>query len=360
MTGEAEEKNAEREFTELDAVVEHILFRNESNGYTVAEMISEDVVLTANGIMPGIEPGDKVRIAGEWTVHPVYGEQFSVSFYEKRLPETEEDIIAYLSSGSVKGVGRKTAEKIVDRFGPDTFDVIENHPEWLTDVKGVTKEKSLAIAESFRESFEMRALMMFCRDYFGPAAAMRVYRKWGGAAVEMLRSDPFSLCGEGGISFETADSIAGDLGIPKADPSRIKAGIVRCLKDASSNGHTFLPEDVLIKASAGYLGLGTGIVSDCLAELRENGGITGTAIDGRKVCFEPKMYGCELGVAEMLLKTDRECVSVPRSDIRPLIDRLEITFDITYAEKQREAIEKALSHGVMVLTGGPGTGKTTV
>ncbi|MBR5767926.1 MAG: ATP-dependent RecD-like DNA helicase [Clostridia bacterium] len=360
MTGGTEEKTGERELTEIEATVEHILFRNDVNGYTVAEVISDDVLMTANGIMPMIEPGDKVRLAGEWVIHPVYGEQFSVSFCEKRLPETEEDMIAYLSSGSVKGVGRKTAERIVGRFGTDTFDVIENHPEWLSDVKGVTKEKALSIAESFKENFEMRALMMFCRDYFGPAAAMRVYRKWGGAAVEMLKTDPYSLCGDDGISFDTAESIAADLGIPRSDPSRVRAGIVRCLKDASSSGHTFLPEDMLVKASAGYLGVGAGIVSDCLSELGSGGGIVRTEIEGRAVCFAPATYEAERGVADRLVRIDRECVSVQRQDIRPLIDRLEVSFDITYAAKQREAIEKAMLNGVMVLTGGPGTGKTTV
>ncbi len=352
--------NDGRDYAEIEAVVEHILFRNASNGYTVAELISEDTVFTANGIMPLIEPGDRVTVAGEWTLHPVYGEQFSVSLYEKQLPQTEEDIIAYLSSGNIKGVGKKTAARIVDRFGLDTFDVIENHHEWLADVKGVTVDKAESISESFRESFELRTLMMFSRDYFGPAAAMRVYRKWGGAAVEMLQTDPYSLCGEDGISFDTAEAIAERLGIKKTEPSRVRAGVIKCLKDALSNGHTFLPEDTLLKVSAGYLGVGTENVFAAVELLSTEGQVVRTLIDGRPVCFATEMFDAERRIAGRLLSLNEGCISVPRSDVKSFINRLELEFDITYADKQREAIEKALLNGVMVLTGGPGTGKTTV
>ena len=175
----------------IEGTIEHIIYKNEENGYCVCELsLSDAELITAVGIMPFAAAGELVKAMGKWQVHPSYGKQFSIEYFEKQLPANESAILKYLSSRAVKGIGPALAHKIVDRFGEDSFDVIENHPDWLAEISGVNKKKAEAISEDFRSQFGVRSVMMFCRDYFGPQTAMKIYKRWGGSAVDIIKENP--------------------------------------------------------------------------------------------------------------------------------------------------------------------------
>ena len=240
----------------ISGVVENIVYKNENNDYTVFEIADEDNrLITAVGIIPMVNEGETVILEGQWTYHKEFGKQFSFVGYEKSLPKEIDGIIQYLSGKTIKGVGPITAVKIANRFGMDTFDVIENHPEWLTDISGITRKKAIAISESFRSQNELRGVMMFFKDYMGTGEITKVYKQLGASAVGTVRDNPYVLCnGDFGISFEKADAMAASFGFSPDCEVRIISGIRYILKyNASMNGHTCLPKDKLISAVAGLL-----------------------------------------------------------------------------------------------------------
>ena len=204
-----------------------IVYQNEDNGYTVCEIETPDGdEITVTGTLPFVTEGDIISAMGTWTNHPTYGPQFKAEFYEKSLPAEEGDILRYLSTGNIKGIGPKTASRIVERFGVDTFDIIANHPDWLTEISGISPKKAAQINESFAQTVGVRAVMLFCRDYFPPATAVRIYKRWGNSAVDRLRENPYILCYEmDGIGFKGADRLAMSIGIPPASADRLTAGI---------------------------------------------------------------------------------------------------------------------------------------
>ena len=224
-------QNSQTDAKNLDTVegtVESIIFSNADNGYTVFDLSSEDTddIITACGILPGTVVGDKLKLVGEWTHHKSYGREFSVAYYEKQLPATSNEILRYLSSRAVKGIGPKTAQKLVDMYGEDTLDVIENHPEWLAKIPGITESKARDISDDFREQFGVRTLMMFCREYLSMSMSMRIYKKWGGAALDIIKTNPYRLCDEfQGIGFSRADSLAKSMGVENDSECRIVSGI---------------------------------------------------------------------------------------------------------------------------------------
>lgn len=347
----------------VTGTVDSVIFQSDETGYTVCEIEDEGgfpIVLV--GTMPYICEGDTVTASGKWVNHPTYGKQFKVEIYEKTLPTGAADILRYLSSGTVKGIGPKTAKKIVDRFGEDTFDVIENHSEWLSEIPGITARKAADINSSFIEMAGARSVMMFCADFFGSATSMRIYKKWGGSAVDRIRNNPYALCDSfSGIGFKTADSVAESFGIERDCSARILAGISYTLESAAHNaGHTCLPERILIEETAGLLsleeekiasGISVGISSGKLAERIHN---------KTRYIYEDRYKRAESFCAGKLIKIDRACPRIDPGDISGFIQKVELTTGIRYADLQRDAIAASLGGGVMVLTGGPGTGKTTV
>lgn len=354
---------ADPDAVECGGTVENIIFSNDDNGYTVCEISSEDdgSLITCCGTMPFLQAGDSVKIRGRWTSHPVYGPQISVDYYEKAVPVGSEQILAYLSSRTVRGVGPKTAERIVEKFGDQTFEVIEKHPEWLTDVRGITEKRARQIADSYAENFGARTVIMFCRDYFGPSLAMKVYKKWGSAAVDIVKSDPYLLCDVDGISFETADRMAAGLGFPADAGNRVDAGIADILNEnAFSNGHTMLPRSRLAAAASDRLAVSPECIEASLGRLKNLGKITELSFDGNRAVYLTKYYDAEMGVASKLVRLKKQCAGLSERDAELFIRQLEIEFDITYADAQKQAIRDATASGVMVLTGGPGTGKTTI
>ncbi|MBQ4064508.1 MAG: ATP-dependent RecD-like DNA helicase [Clostridia bacterium] len=348
---------------ELTGSIENIIYQNDETGYTVCELAaSDDDLVTLVGIMPFMGIGETVKVLGRWELHASFGRQFKVEYYEKHLPSDEVAMLKYLSSGAIKGIGPVLAQRIIDKFGADAFDVIENNPEWLADVDGITRKKAQKLSERFRETFGVRSVMMFCRDFFGPATAVKVYKKWGGGAVDVIKANPYALCESiHGIGFETADRIAESLGTDKDSPDRLRAGIVWFLSyNASQNGHVFIPTDKLLPAAAQFLGAAEESVKTAANALINGGRIVSVKYGGREVYYLNEYFEAERYAAAKLDQLDRLCERISVRDVGRFIDQIEAELDITYAAKQREAIAAALNSGVMILTGGPGTGKTTV
>lgn len=348
----------------VSGMVENIIYQNEDNGYTVVEVGSDDgrELFTAVGVLPYIAQGESIILYGRWTHHPEYGRQFRVENFEKRLPADEEAILRYLSSRTVKGIGPATAVKIVERFGTDTFDVMENHPEWLAEISGISLAKATAIGENFRMQIGIRSVIMFCHEFFGPATAMRVYKRWGASAVDMIKENPYRLCDEvAGIGFERADRIAQSLGFDPDAPMRVESGVLYMLNyNAYQNGHVCLPEDKLVPAAARLLGVDEDRVREAEVSLLRKLKIRCPEYDGVRYVYTAETYQMEKYLAAKLIRLDRCCARLSGEDIERLIVRIEAEEGITYAALQRKAIHEALSGGIMILTGGPGTGKTTV
>ena len=242
---------------EIDGTIENIIYRNESNDYTVMEISHNENLVTAVGNIPMAFEGEAVVLRGSFVYHKEFGKQFSFTSFEKRLPQDVEGIIQYLSSRTVKGVGPVTALKIVNRFGVDSFDVIENHSEWLADIPGITIKKAAVISESFREQTGLRNLLMFCKEYIGTSEASGIYKKLGSEAVGILKTNPYILCDdEFGIAFEKVDKLAKSLGQVDDSPVRVLCGLKYIIWRAGINyGHTCIPLDNLILEGCELLGL---------------------------------------------------------------------------------------------------------
>lgn len=357
----AYEKTGEK--ASVSGTVDSVIYSSDETGYTVCEIEDENglpVVLV--GTMPYIAEGDTVTAAGSWTHHPTYGRQFRVDMYEKILPSSVSEIMRYLASGAIRGIGPKTAQKIVDKFGEDTFDVIENHPDWLTELPGITKKKAETISDSFAQMSGARSVMMFCADYFGSATSMKIYRKWGGKAVDMIRANPYRLCDDfSGIGFKRADSIATACGIAADSTDRLRAGLVYTLKTAAqSNGHTCLPADRLLTVAASVLGVPEQSLAEPLDALEKSGKVTFFESDGKKFAALSRFRSAETYCADKLRQINKTCPRIDRADIAAFIAKAETESSFEYAPLQKKAIAAALEDGVMILTGGPGTGKTTV
>ena len=352
-----------KELEKLTGVVERIVYQNKDNGYAVIEIeTGEAEYETIFGTLPFVAEGEVIAAYGNFVNSPKYGRQFRVEQYEKQLPQSEDMIIKYLSSGTIKGVGPAMARKIVERFGEQTFDVIENNPGWLADINGISVQRAEKIGEQFAEQHGLRNVMLFCRDFFSPSVSVRAFKKWGASAVEIIRSDPYILCEDQfGVSFEKADNAARAIGHRADSDVRLYAGLKYVLTySASQNGHTYLPEDKLLKATSALLGSDSDKTKDALDDLVASGAFSAERVDGRKCIFLKKYRDAEQYICDKLRMLESSSVVVEDKNLQRSIDVCETEENITYAPMQRKAIEQAVQSGVMVLTGGPGTGKTTV
>ena len=352
----------------VSGIVDSIIYQNEENGYCVCEIEDTEgdpVVIT--GIIPYLSEGDKITAYGEWTNHPTYGRQFKAETYEKSLPAEEGEMLRYLASGAVKGIGPKTAQKIMEQFGTDAFDVIENHADWLTDIPGITSKKAEKISENFRAISGARAVMMFCRDFFTPQTAMKIYKKWGGAAVDKIRANPYRLCEDfWGISFARADQIALSMGVDEFSDERIIHGAVYVLRSESvKSGHTCLPTEEVVRCVCDLLFDGQldeygDKVRECIGKAVGRKTIVREKKNGVEVIFDYNLYKAELYTARKLRSLRDMCPKMSQRDAVLMIEKAEATAGIRYANAQKQALLAAMDGGVMVLTGGPGTGKTTI
>ncbi len=351
----------------VTGAVEKITYRNEENGYTVCHISRDDEkgrpeMVTLVGIMPMVNVGETINAVGKWSFHQTFGRQFSVEYFEKQLPTSTSAILSYLSSKTIKGIGPKTAVKIVAKFGESTFEVIEKDPDRLAkEVSGISPQKAKEISDSFKEQFGVRAVMMFCRDYFGPATAVKIYKRWGGAAVDMMRENPYVLCDEiHGIGFEKADKVARSLGIEENSPQRVRSGVIYVLSyNAQSNGHTLMPRDRLEELASVLLKVDKELCSDAIDVLAFKKRVVLEKVSGRECVYLANYHKAEHYICEKMDLLDESC-SVIKSDGKQLIAETEKSIGIEFDDMQKKAILHSLLGGVLVLTGGPGTGKTTV
>lgn len=356
-------ENEERDAEEVCGTVERIIYQNEENGYTICLLgTSGGDEVTVVGTLPFISEGDSLSVCGRWVHNPKYGRQFRADSFERKLPADEESILRYLASGAIKGIGAKTAMKIVEEFGEDAFDVIENHPDWLARLPGISKKKAFEMSESFKAEAGMRSAMMFFRQFFGPVTSMKIYKKWGSDAVALTKQNPYILCDcIDGISFEKADAVASSLSFDLSSDRRIMSGMIYLLShNAVQNGHVCLPKEKLIDGTAKMLSVTFESAERALRLLLSEGRVKYTVFGGTSFFYEAEAYRAECYIASKLVALDTLCPKVDTEDIERFIMREEAAAGIKYAPGQREAIRSALENGVMILTGGPGTGKTTV
>ncbi len=346
----------------IEGSVEQIVYCNEENGYTVCDIaIGEDIV-TVCGIMPMLCEGDRLSAYGKWVHNAKYGRQFAAEQYERVMPADTASMLRYLSSRAIKGIGPKTAVKIVEEFGEDSFDVIENHPEWLANIKGISMKIALAASESFKEQTGIRSAMMFFRDYFGAATTVKIYKKWGGSSVDVAKKNPYRLCNEiEGIGFERADALAKSIGMDNDNFDRVMSGLSYVLqKNSVQNGHICLPRELLRNLGAELLGIDENEADMGISELIKMGKFKHIMHGDTQMIYTATAYDEEKYIAEKLVLLEKMCPSVNIQDIDRFIEREEAKSGIVYASMQKKAITEALRYGVMLLTGGPGTGKTTV
>ena len=353
----------ERGLIKLSGGIEHVIYANEDNGYAICDFgTDDDELITIVGTMPYIAEGDRISAWGKWVHNPKYGTQFRVESYEREMPADASSVLRYLSSGAIKGVGPKTAQKIVQRFGEDTLEIMENHPEWLAEISGITLKKAKEIGKDFNEKAGIRSAMMFFRDYVGAALTVRIYKQWGSAAVDIARANPYRLCNEvDGIGFERADAMAQSLGMAGDHEERIKSGILYMLRsNGAQNGHVCLPRDKLAAGAAKLLGVDVQRADEAISRLLGDNRVCYSMFDGTQYLYDSRVYAQEVYIAEKLVLLDKLCPAVDAGDVHAFIQNEERKSGMQYASMQKKAIYAALESGVMILTGGPGTGKTTV
>ena len=354
--------NALGERVTVEGSVDAVIFQNEENGYTVLllRVDGEDEPITVVGCIPCAAAGEGMTVTGVWVNHPVHGPQLSAESVERRLPQEEEDIICYLSSGILKGVGPATAQRLVEHFGTDTLRVLEEEPERLRTIKGITAKKAMELSEAFRALTGLRQVMEFLARYDLPVyLAMSVQRTYGDNALQMLRDDPYILSrAQFGVDFAVADAIAISMGFGGDDPCRLRAAIEYELAHNAGNGHVFLPREKLLAATAQLVDVDTDMVETALDKLIDSFAVVEKPIANVRGCYLPRLYQAETFVAQRLLSMLRAPVEQLRQ-VDKTIDAIEKEQGVSYAPLQRQAVRMAAEGGVLLLTGGPGTGKTT-
>lgn len=354
--------NALGERVTVEGSVDAVIFQNEENGYTVLllRVDGEDEPITVVGCIPCAAAGEGMTVTGVWVNHPVHGPQLSAESVERRLPQEEEDIVCYLSSGILKGVGPATAQRLVERFGADTLRVLEEEPERLRTIKGITAKKAMELSEAFRALTGLRQVMEFLARYDLPVyLAMAVQRTYGDNALQMLRDDPYILSrAQFGVDFAVADAIAISMGFGGDDPCRLRAAIEYELAHNAGNGHVFLPREKLLAATAQLVDVDTDMVETALDKLIDSFAVVEKPIANVRGCYLPRLYQAETFVAQRLLSMLRAPVEQLRQ-VDKTIDAIEKEQGVSYAPLQRQAVRMAAEGGVLLLTGGPGTGKTT-
>lgn len=344
----------------LEGTVEKILFRNESNGYTVLDLDSGGELITAVGELGDIETGEVLLLEGEYVTHPRFGVQFKTEYFERKLPNTSVNIRKYLSSGAIKGIGPALAKRIVDTFGDKTFEIMEKEPQKLNRIKGMSPKKCSELSNEVRKIFELRSLMNFLAQYSIKAGcAMKAYRQWGPQAVELIKSDPYCLCGfPAELPFKKAEEVAKQLEIPSDSHKRIRAGFTFILEENARAGHSCIPLDKFEGLCCQYLNISQPLFYDVYNEALKDEHIFEYLKKDRAFVYLADYYNAEKYIAGRI--SVLKAFSVPDdNDFEQLIDLEEEENGIHYETLQRKAITTALSRGIMILTGGPGTGKTT-
>jgi len=356
--------DSDEDYVTVEGTVSKIIFQNEENGYTVCEIETDDELAVVNGVMPFLAEGEGVSVVGKWTVHQSFGRQFKAEYYEKKLPTSRKTMIKYLSSGIVRGIGKVTAKRIVDQFGEDTFEVIEKHPEWLSDVKGITQSKANEISEDFKNQFGQRQVISFCSSYFNMPTSVRIFKQYGAGAVDIIKENPYSLCDTVyGVNFENADKLANSLGQNKDSENRIYAGIKYILsRNSHSNGHLFIPYENLIPTSASMLKVSQQMLVQVFDKLVRERKFVVRQIRNKKAVYDFTTYNTEKFCSRKLIDLDKygKYTKIDEEEVKLRLASIEQSEHIKYTDEQIKSVLSALKSGVFILTGGPGTGKTTI
>lgn len=351
----------ENELLELSGTVNSVIYKNEENGYTVLRLRDGNgESVTVVGCFPYAAPGESMIISGVWMNHSVHGRQFKAEFAQRLLPTSAPAIYDYLAGGAVKGIGPATAALIVDRFGDKTLDVLESSPEKLAELRGISLSKAKQMSKDFRHQAGVRRIMEFvCSFGLRPILAMRMYKFYGDDALELLRENPYILATNHiGGRFSEADALALEMGLDGSSRNRINAACLFELKHNLNNGHCFIPREKLAAVTAELINVEPSEAEASIDELIETGQIVYEEIAGCKACYLPEIYEAETDAAGQFAKMCRRKFSED-VDIPKLIARLERQQGIEYAPLQRQTLHLALENQLVVITGGPGTGKTT-
>lgn len=346
----------------LNGIVESIVFKSSDTGYTVIKFRENNIIHTAVGVLPHVKEGQNLKITGSWVNHSQFGKQFKMEECEEILPTSKDGIEKYLSSGIIQGIGPVTAKKIVNKFGEDTLNILDNNIERLKEIEGIGKKKLETIIESYREQRELKNITIFLQTHgLSVNQCLKIYKKYGASSVDTVKNNPYILCDEiSGIGFKTSDKIARSLGIEVDSPFRIQSGIRYVINEFCANGHTFMPKDELIKEASNVLTVSGDIIEENIKNAALDRKIKLEKVNDKEGVFTIPNYYCELGITNRILTlaiSNFQDISV---DVDHLILQFEKKNNITFAESQKDAIISAFQNGIEIITGGPGTGKTTI
>nr|WP_288631771.1 ATP-dependent RecD-like DNA helicase [uncultured Blautia sp.] len=342
--------------------IDHVIFRNEDNGYTVMVLkgMEEEQELTCVGTFPAITQGAAIEASGNYTTHPVYGKQFQIASYVEKMPEDALAMERYLGSGAIKGIGAALAARIVRRFGDDTMRIVEEEPERLAEIKGISEKKAMEIAEQMTEKADMRRAMIFLQKYgISLNLGAKIYQKYGQTVYGVLQENPYRLAEDiSGVGFRIADEIASRIGIHTDSDYRIRSGMLYTLLQASGEGHIYLPKEELFSRASGLLGVDPSYMEKHLMDMVVDRKLILKETEDGAVVYPTRYYYLELNSARMLCELNILC---PEDEemMEKRINRIEKETGTRLDEMQKQAVAAAASHGLFILTGGPGTGKTT-
>ncbi len=350
----------EREYELLQGTVQSVTFQNPENGYTVLRLLEESgELINVVGIIPMAVAGERLIVTGQWSSHPTYGKQFTAEFLERLLPESGSEIMAYLSSRAVKGIGPVTAKRLVECFGSRTLDVLEHEPEKLTMVEGISRKKAFAISDEFRKIHTVRRLIEFLAAYgLSAELAVRLHRFHGENAMDVVRNDPYLMTDPlFGADFARVDAFAMAMGVSSEDISRVEAGVLFELSHNLNNGHVFIPWDKLAAATSTLLDLPLSMVEEAMERLKDEGKVSTDRLRGMELCYLPEFYEAECSVCERLIYLSEQQDPAPKK-----LERYLQEIDLQqggFTDKQMDAIRLCAQSHLLLVTGGPGTGKTT-
>ncbi|MBQ3934853.1 MAG: ATP-dependent RecD-like DNA helicase [Clostridia bacterium] len=346
----------------LEGTIEEIIYADRESGYSVCVIDCMGEPVTVVGTMPSLVIGETIRVNGKWSVHPSFGRQFKADFVEHRLPDTKESILRYLSSKAVRGIGPTLAGRIVDMFEEQSLDIIEHHPAWLADVKGISPSKAQEIHQSYMQQAGMRSAITEFGQFFGLPTAVRIFKRYGPACVETVKQNPYRLCEDlVGIRFDKTDAYAKHVGFSLSAPERIRAGILYVLMDSAyQGGHCKLPTDSLIAKCARELEIDDRDAEAVALSMEKTGELIVTEDAEHRYDAVPMLDSAERYVAEKAVAISESRLLFKIGGVEERIKGLENEFGIQYDDEQKQAILTASTHGLTILTGGPGTGKTTI
>ncbi len=350
----------EQQILHIEGTVENVMYRNEDNGYIVLDLDAGGELITVVGELGDIEDGEGLILEGSYITHPKFGTQFKAEYCERKLPDTVINIQKYLSSGAIKGIGPSLAKRIVDVFGDRTLDIMENEPFKLSQIKGISEKKCEEIAGEVKKLFSLRCVMSYLSKYgIKSQFAMKTYQKFGDGAFDVIQSNPYILCGSGiELDFKKADAMADDIHIENNSPKRVIAGIQYLLSINATGGHSCLPLDTLSTKAQAILQISERDFYSCYNEGLDENELFEYVKNDREYVYLPDYYYAEKFIADRI-RILRDFTSPQDFDYDALINIEEEEKGIKYAELQRKAITSAISKGLMIMTGGPGTGKTT-